>query len=51
MSWVRIGIYLVLFGDDCVVLLLVTEHLDALRQNSVKGGRMVAELQIVLAAP
>jgi hypothetical protein len=31
MSWVRTERYLMLFGDDGVVLLLVAEHLDALR--------------------
>ena len=43
--------YLILFGDDCVKLLLIIEHLNALRENGIERCRMVAEFEVVLAAP
>jgi len=40
-----------LFSDDGMELLLVVEHLNTLCKNSIKRGRMIAQLKIVLTAP
>lgn len=51
ISAVSRELYLVLFGNDCVELLLVVEHLYTLGEDSLERGWVIGQLSIVLVAP